>query len=141
MIVRNLKNVETINIKEIEYQGKKYEVKKGSIKWLVHSDLGGPEYKHNYAIRYFTIGPGGIVPMHSHDYVQSAFILSGEILITTDSEEVKVRMGDLAYIPSYQPHEFKNMSETDEATFTCTIDCPRGKEGCSASPSSGSQKG
>lgn len=118
MIVRNLKDVETINVKQVEYQGKTHEVKKGSIKWLVHSGLGGPEYKHNYSIRYFTMGPGGIVPMHSHDYVQSAFILSGEMLITTDLEEVKVGKGDVVYIPSYQPHEFKNTSETEEVNFT-----------------------
>jgi mannose-6-phosphate isomerase-like protein (cupin superfamily) len=69
-----------------------------------------------------------------------ALILSGKLLITPGSEEVKVRMGDFAYIPSYQHHAFKNISETDEATFTCTIDCPRGKEGCSPPPSSNAKK-
>jgi len=131
MIVRNIKDVEAIRAKEVQYQGKAYEVKGTSLRWMVHSELGGPEYKHNYAIRYFTMEPGGFVPMHSHDYVQAAFVLSGALLVTTDKEERKVGPGDVVYIPSYESHEFKNASQTEEATFTCTIDCPRGKANCS----------
>jgi len=75
MIVRNIMDVEAIEVKEVQYQGKPHEVKGTSLRWMGHSALGGPEYKHNYAIRYFTIDPGGIIPTHSHDYVQAAFLL------------------------------------------------------------------
>ena len=128
MIVRNIKDVEAIRFGD---------VKGLSVRWLVHSDLGGEEYKHNYAIRYFTMEPGVVGPMHSHDYVQTPFSLSGEVIITTDKEEKKLGPGDLAYIPSYQPHRFTNASQTEEATFTCTIDCPGGKATCSPPSSSG----
>jgi len=129
MIVRNIKDVEAIRLKE--------PFKGVSVRWMVHSDLGGEEYKHNYALRYFTIEPGGSVPTHSHDYVQAAFVLSGEMIVTTDKEERKVGPGDVVYIPSYEPHEFKNASQTQEATFTCTIDCPGGKATCLPPTSSG----
>lgn len=125
MIVRNIKDVEVVKVTEVQYQGELHEVKGTSLKWMVHSALGGPEYKHNYAIRYFTIEPGGIVPMHSHDYVQAAFLLSGKLIITTDKEERKAESGDVVYIASYEPHEFENVSQTEKAIFTCTIDCPR----------------
>jgi quercetin dioxygenase-like cupin family protein len=68
-----------------------------------------------------------------------ALILSGKLLITPGSEEVKVRMGDFAYIPSYQHHAFKNISETDEEHLLALF-CPRGKEGCSPPPSSNAKK-
>lgn len=62
MIVRNIKDVEAIKVKEVQYQGKSHEVKGTSVRWMVHSALGGLEYKHSYAIRYFTMNPGGSFP-------------------------------------------------------------------------------
>lgn len=137
MIVRNIEDVGAIRIKELQYQGKSREVKGTSVRWMVHSDLGGEEYKHNFALRYFTVDPGGSIPMHSHDYVQAGFILSGELIVTTGKEERKVGPGDVVYIYSHEPHEFRNPSQTEGATFTCIIDCPGGRATCLPPISSG----
>ena len=132
MLVKNLEDVEAVKVQKVQYQGKPYEVKGTFVRWMIHSGMGGPEYKHNFAIRYFTIEPGGEVPMHSHDYVQAGFIISGKVMVSTDKEKREVGPGDFIYLASYEPHEFKNVSQTEEAKFTCTIDCPRGEAGCSS---------
>ena len=80
MICMNTKDVEPIQVKELRYEGESFKVKNTWVRWLTHKSLGGDEYQHNHALRHFTIGPNGEIPMHSHKHTQIMYVLSGKAL-------------------------------------------------------------
>jgi quercetin dioxygenase-like cupin family protein len=61
-----------------------------------------------------TIPPGISVPMHSHDFVEVFFVLSGNFeVIIGDSKMrwIEVSAGDLIEVPSNVKHAFRNRSQ------------------------------
>ena len=125
MIVMNVFDQEDKKIETYPYKGKPLEVKKVRIRWLSQA---GPEGAPEYGLRFFTIGPGGEIPIHNHFYFQTMYILSGHLLVVshdlqTDAKVDEKRVGpnDFAFIPSMEPHSMKNLSDTEDATFLCCI--------------------
>ena len=137
MICMSTGDVASTHVKEIEYQGKIYPVKNVHVKWLTHKDLGGNEYQHNHALRHFTIGPKGEIPMHSHKYTQIMYLVSGNAVCCATGkdgtvEERQVKPGDFAYTYSFEPHAIKNPSETEPVVFLCCIDCVDDRRNCTS---------
>jgi quercetin dioxygenase-like cupin family protein len=130
MLVRNVKDVPRIPVKEFQSQGKTLPVSGTSVRWMVHNEYGGPEYKHHFALRHFTMEPRGKIPFHTHEYVEAVFVLKGELFFTSETESLQVGPGDVVYTYSGEGHGLENPSGTEEATFTCTIDCPGDGRGC-----------
>jgi len=131
----NAKDVEPIPVRKIKYEGKSFEVKGATIRWLTHKNLGGEEYQHNHALRHFTIAPGGEIPIHNHKCTQIMYVLSGQALCTALAkdgrrEEREIGVGDFVYNYSFEPHGMKNLSQTEPAVFLCCIDCVDDKENC-----------
>ena len=62
---------------------------------------------------YVVIYPGGSVPMHGHEAVETYTILSGRGKMSVDGEEAEVRAGDLVYIGSGKPHSLANTGGED----------------------------
>jgi len=124
MLVRNFKDVSKHTVKEMHLEGKTFPVAGTSVRWMVHNEYGGPEYRHNFALRHFTMEPGGKIPFHAHEYVEAVFVLTGELVFTSETETVRVGPGDLVYTHAQEGHSLENPSETETVTFTCTIDCP-----------------
>jgi len=61
-----------------------------------------------------TIPPGVSVPMHSHDFVEVFFVLSGnfEVIIGDGKMRwIEVSAGDLVEVPSNVKHAFRNRSQ------------------------------
>ena len=61
-----------------------------------------------------TIPPGISVPMHSHDFVEVFFVLSGnfEVIIGDGKMRwIEVSAGDLVEVPSNVKHAFRNRSQ------------------------------
>ena len=120
------KDCEDKKIDKFPYKGDKLDVIGTSIRWLSqHGDDGHgiPEY----GLRFFTIQPGGQIPIHNHFYHQTMFILSGEFecwefdLGTVELKKKAVcGAGTSIYIPSMQPHGMKNLSD-QPSTFLCCI--------------------
>ncbi len=48
-----------------------------SVRWLSKCGDDGHGYPE-YGLRHFTIQPGGSIPIHSHFYNQTMYILTGE---------------------------------------------------------------
>jgi len=135
MICMNTKDVKPTQVKELKYQGKSFEVKNTWVRWLTHKNLGGDEYQHNHALRHFTIGPKGEIPMHSHKYTQIMYLVSGRALCSALSRDAKIEEreigpGDFAYTYSFEPHATKNLSDSEPAVFLCCIDCVDDKQNC-----------
>ena len=135
MICMNFKDVEPIQVKELTFEGKSFEVKNTTVRWLTHKNLGGEEYQHNHALRHFTIGPQGEIPVHGHKYTQIMYLLSGKALCISlsregEREERKIGPGDFVYTYAFEPHAVKNLSDSEPAIFLCCIDCVGDKENC-----------
>jgi quercetin dioxygenase-like cupin family protein len=125
MYVINVKDREDQKIETFPYKGKPLAVKDVWIRWLSQA---GPEDMPEYGLRFFTIGPGGYIPIHNHFYHQTMYILSGRLSVIshdlkTDEVTAEKVMGphDLVYIPTMEPHSMKNLSDTEDATFLCCI--------------------
>lgn len=112
-------------IEEFPYRGKKLPVKDVHIQWLSQA---GPEDSPEYGLRLFTVGPGGEIPIHKHFYYQTMYILSGSLIgyaydQETDEKikEQPIAAGELAFIPTMEPHSFINPSDSEECAFLCCI--------------------
>jgi len=126
MDVHNYKDCEDVKIEKFPYRGEMWEVIGTSIRWLSkHGDDGNgfPEY----GLRFFTIQPGGKIPIHNHFYHQTMYILEGRFECwqfdpETDQivQKKETGPGDFVYVPSMEPHGMKNIGDKP-ATFLCCI--------------------
>ena len=125
MIVINVNDRKDKKIETFPYKRKSLEVKNVWIRWLSEA---GPEGAPEYGLRFFTMGPGGDIPIHNHFYYQTMYILSGRVLVTsynidTDekTEEKVIGPNDVIFVPTMEPHSIKNLSDTENVTFLCCI--------------------
>ena len=123
MIIKNANDIEEKEILDFPYKGKKLKVGNTTIKWL--TQCCDPQMP-SYGLGLFTIGPHGYVPIHNHKYIQTMYILTGKIAVTSyndhdEAQEEKI-LGpdDFAYIPSMQPHSMKNVGD-ESVKFLCCI--------------------
>ena len=124
MIVRNMKDIPGFEITARGAQGV-------TIKWLTEKRLGGDNYLHNFAVRFFEIKPGGFwLPGHVHAWDEAFVILSGRMAFTSGEETKEVSSGDVVYVPANEPHHGRNPSDKEPLTFMCVIGCVGDKSNC-----------
>ena len=118
-------DVEAAVVPSIPYRGRDQAVKGVDIRWLSKADLDG---QPGYGLRLFTVRPGGEIPIHSHPYHQTIYVLSGQFECwafdpETDALTGKALCGpgDTVYVPSMEPHGMKNASDSEEGSFLCCI--------------------
>ena len=126
MHIVSWKECEDKKIDKFPYRGKLMEVVGTSVRWLSKFGDDGQGYPE-YGLRFFTIQPGGYIPIHSHFYHQTMYILEGEFEcweFDPKTDELKFKKkcgpGSSIYIPSLEPHGMKNTSE-QPSTFLCCI--------------------
>ena len=120
------KDCEDKKIDKFPYRGGMNEVIGTSIRWLSQNGDDGHGYPE-YGLRFFTIEPGGRIPIHNHFYHQTMYVLSGEFECWSFDPETDKRIetktcepGTSIYIPSLEPHGMKNISD-EPGTFLCCI--------------------
>jgi len=125
MDILNVNDREEKRIESFPYKSKSLKVREVGIRWLSQA---GPPDSPEYGLRFFTVGPGGEIPIHNHFYVQTMYILSGKMVVysydrETDEQTSERAVGphDIIFVPSMEPHSMKNASETENATFLCCI--------------------
>jgi quercetin dioxygenase-like cupin family protein len=79
-------------------------VKDTTIRWLITKDIGA----EHFAMRHFTIQPGGHTPHHQHDWEHEIFILEGEGVMRSTDHQEPCGPGDFAFIPSMEWHQIRN---------------------------------
>ena len=126
MKVIHWKDCEDKKVDKFPYRGKMHDVIGTSIRWLSQHGEDGNGYPE-YGLRFFTIQPGGQIPIHNHFYHQTMFIISGEFEcweFDPETDELKNKFicgpGTSIYIHSMQPHGMKNIRD-EASTFTCCI--------------------
>ncbi|MBN2297913.1 MAG: cupin domain-containing protein [Deltaproteobacteria bacterium] len=82
--------------------------------------LISPETAPNFAMRCFTIEPGGGMPNHTNTVEHEQYVLGGSAEVGIGPEVYRVKKGDVVFIPAGVPHWYKN--EGDEAfRFLCLV--------------------
>ncbi len=75
----------------------------------------------SYCILRGTIGPGVFVPLHSHEDLETFFMLSGELEGVAQSAEgfswIAMAPGDVFHVPAGAKHAFRNRSAAPAVAF------------------------
>lgn len=113
IITMKIKKLNEINPEIPQMQG----TKDTTIQWLIAKSDGA----NHYAMRLFTIEPGGKIPLHAHhDMEHEIFIVEGEAVLNTGEVDIPVKKGDVLLIQPNDKHGFTNISTTP-FKFICVI--------------------
>lgn len=82
--------------------------------------IGKREGWDGYALRVFTLGPGGYTPRHSHDWEHVNYIIAGRGRLTIGSEVYELGARDFAFVPPGVEHQFENPGNAD-FEFICIV--------------------
>lgn len=74
----------------------------------------------NFAMRMFTVEPGGFTPFHFHNYEHEVFVLEGEGILKGETQEHRFQAGDVIYVNPNEKHQFKNAGNKP-LKFLCLI--------------------
>lgn len=87
-----------------------------SIQWLASKTDGAP----NFAMRRFTMRPGGKIPLHEHPWEHEIFILKGRGKALYGDRAQDISEGDVIFIPGNEMHGYVNNGGED-LVFLCVI--------------------
>ena len=82
-------------------------VKDVSMRLLVGRDDGA----RTFAMRHFTVEPGGHTPHHQHDWEHEIFILEGEGMLRSGDHQEPFKPGDFALIKPMEWHQVMNTTD------------------------------
>jgi len=68
------RDIEKQVIDKYPYRGEMLDVVGVNVRWLSQA---GPEDSPDYGLRFFTVEPGGEIPIHKHFYHQTMFFTRG----------------------------------------------------------------
>ena len=86
------------------------------IKWLLDKSVGAP----TFAMRHFSVQPGGHTPLHNHDWEHEVYVLEGEGFVMHEDKEYPIRPGDAIFVPPNQIHQFRS-TEFSHLRFLCMV--------------------
>lgn len=82
--------------------------------------LISPEIGPNFAMRQFSMQPGGFMPLHTNLVEHEQYILRGHAVLELGDEAVAVQAGDAVFIPAGLPHSYTNTGE-ESFVFLCLV--------------------
>ncbi|BBG22742.1 cupin domain-containing protein [Sulfuracidifex tepidarius] len=86
------------------------------IQWLVTKAQGS----ESYALRRFTMKPGGVITCHNHKYVETVYLLQGKLEVSVGNQKLQMEKDSYVFINKFVPHELKNIGN-EEVVFLCVI--------------------
>ncbi|MFQ5652317.1 MAG: cupin domain-containing protein [bacterium] len=105
------------NCKEIEETEVTTEGAQDARMRLLISEKDGAE---KFAMRMFTVEPGGHTPYHAHNYEHEVFVLEGQGLLKGEEREYRFGQGAVIFIKPNEKHQFSNVG-SGPMTFLCLI--------------------
>ena len=81
--------------------------------------LIGPDQGPNFAMRRFTMEPGGGMPMHTNTVEHEQYVLRGSARVQIGDDVHHVKAGDVVYIPGGVAHNYQ--AEDDGFEFLCVV--------------------
>ena len=87
------------------------------VQWLISKEQGAKRY----AMRLFTLRPGGNIPLHEHhDTEHEIYVIEGKGSFDDGKKKSSVSSGDVLFIPAGEKHSFVNQTHHD-LKFICVI--------------------
>lgn len=74
----------------------------------------------NFALRKFSMQPGGGMPLHTNSVEHEQYVLRGRARIGIDGQDYEVQAGDVVFIPSGAPHYYQNTGD-EPFEFLCIV--------------------
>lgn len=74
----------------------------------------------NFAMRKFSIEPGGSMPLHFNEVEHEQFVLSGSAEITIGNQKFIVQKNDVVFIPANVKHDYKTLGD-EPFEFLCIV--------------------
>jgi quercetin dioxygenase-like cupin family protein len=74
----------------------------------------------NFAMRRFTINPGGGMPNHTNLVEHEQYVLRGSAEVGIGDEVFLVKKDDVVFIPAEAPHWYKNTGD-EPFEFLCIV--------------------
>jgi quercetin dioxygenase-like cupin family protein len=115
MIIGHMRDVEK---GEVQAEG----VEGAAIQWL----LGPKQEVPHFHMRYVTVEPGGVIPLHSHGPIHQMFIVKGQGAVLYEGGETPIEAGSFVYMPSKKVHGTRNTG-SGSLEFVCCINKLDGK--------------
>lgn len=74
----------------------------------------------SFAMRKFTIEPGGSMPLHKNNVEHEQYILNGSAEVKIGEKIIIVKKDDTIFIPAGVQHNYKTLG-TDNFEFLCMV--------------------
>lgn len=81
--------------------------------------LGDRDGAPHFAMRKFSMGEGGGMPLHTNAVEHEQYVLAGRASITVGDQVHEVTAGDVLYIPAGTPHSYRVVEAPFE--FLCMV--------------------
>ena len=82
--------------------------------------LIGSKEAPNFAMRKFTIQPGGGMPMHTNTVEHEQLILNGKADVVIGEHKFVAKKDDVVFIPAGVPHSYTTLGE-EPFEFLCVV--------------------
>ena len=82
--------------------------------------LIGPDEGPNFALRKFSMEPGGGMPLHTNTVEHEQYILAGRARVVIGEEVLEVKKDDVVYIPGGVPHSYEALGD-EPFEFLCVV--------------------
>lgn len=102
--------------KSVEVDAKNVPAGKDTTIQVLISAQEGP----NFALRKFSMKPGGGMPLHTNTVEHEQYVLGGRAKIGIGEQVYEVQEGDVVFIPEGVPHFYENIGEKP-FEFLCVI--------------------
>ncbi len=78
-----------------------------------------------FHVRYFEIAPGGFSTLERHQHEHVVVVLRGRGEVQLGDQTSTLGFGDVVYVASGEPHQFRNCSTEEPFGFLCMVDAVR----------------
>ncbi len=82
--------------------------------------IGADDGAVNFAMRRFTLEPGGHTPDHTHPWEHEVYVLAGRGEVVFSDGSAPVEPGDFAFVPPMDEHQFVNTGDVP-FEFLCVV--------------------
>jgi quercetin dioxygenase-like cupin family protein len=82
--------------------------------------LIGPEQGPNFALRKFSMQPGGGMPLHTNTVEHEQYVLGGRARVVIGDQVLEVRGDDVVFIPKGVPHSYQTLGN-EPFEFLCIV--------------------
>jgi quercetin dioxygenase-like cupin family protein len=82
--------------------------------------LIGPDEGPNFALRKFSMEPGGGMPLHTNRVEHEQYVLRGRARVVIGDEVLEVKKDDAIFIPAGVPHSYDALG-SEAFEFLCVV--------------------